>query len=189
MRQFLSFVAVLTVLVCSLRAQQKPADASAPISLPPTRPEVEKFMDVMQVRQRLQSSVRAEKEQINTVVHNMFNKALPNATPAEKAAFEEIVASELKGMLSDYPIEDVLRDTIPIYQSHFTEADLEQILAFYSSPTGQKVLKEMPAMMAEATRVSMTRLQPILERTMGNVSARIAAMAEDNKNKEPSKPQ
>jgi hypothetical protein len=189
MRQLLLFVTVLMILVCSLDAQQQPGGASAPVSLPPTRPEVEKFMEVMQVRQRLQSSVQAEQEQINTVVHNMFHKALPDSTPAEKAKFEEIVASEFKGLFSDYPVDDVLRDTIPIYQSHFTESDLEQILAFYSSPTGKKVLKEMPAMMAEVTRVSLTRLQPRIDKVMENLSARIAAMVDADNNKEPSKPQ
>jgi hypothetical protein len=119
----------------------------------------------------------------------MFHKALPDATPAEKAEFEEIVASELKKMFSDYPLEDVLRDMVPVYQSHFSESDLDQILAFYSSPVGQKVLREMPAITAEAARVSLTRLQPKIDEAMENVSARITAMVEANQNKEPPKPQ
>jgi len=31
-----------------------------------------------------------------------------------------------------------------LYASHFTEQDLKQILAFYKSPVGQKMLKEQP---------------------------------------------
>jgi len=92
-------------------------------------------------------------------------------------------------MFSDYPVEDVLRDMVPVYQSHFSESDLDQILAFYSSPIGQKVLKEMPAMTAEASRVSLTRLQPKIDKAMENVSARITAMADAKKNQEAPKPQ
>jgi galactose-1-phosphate uridylyltransferase len=52
-------------------------------------------MEVMQVRQRLQSSAQTQKEEMKTTVHNMFSKALPDATPAQKATLESIVASVL----------------------------------------------------------------------------------------------
>jgi hypothetical protein len=189
MKSLCASVFVALVLVGTVRSQQKPNDAPTVSNLPPTTTQVLKFMEVMQVRQRIQSAVQAEQEQTETVVHNMFHKALPYATPAEKAEFEEIVASELKGMFSDYPLEDVLRDMVPVYQSHFSESDLERILAFYSSPIGQKVLKEMPAITEEARRVSLTRLQPKIDKAMENVSTRIAAIVAANGNKEPPKPQ
>jgi hypothetical protein len=47
----------------------------------------------------------------------------------------------------------------------------------------------MPAITAEAARVSLTRLQPKIDEAMENVSARITAMVEANQNKEPPKPQ
>ena len=189
MKSLCASLFVALVLTGPVRSQQKPNDASTASNLRPTTTQVLKFMEVMQVRQRIQSTVQTEQEQMKSVVHNMFHKALPNATPAEKAEFEEIVASELNKMFSDYPLEDVLRDMVPVYQSHFSESDLEQILAFYSSPIGQKVLKEMPAITAEAARVSMTRLQPKIDKAMENVSARITAMVDANGNKEAAKPQ
>jgi hypothetical protein len=74
---------------------------------------------------------------------------------------------------------------IPIYQSHFSESDLNQIVTFYSSPDGQKVLKEMPAMSAELVRVSDARLQPQIDEAMKNVGEHIQEMvdAEDGKTK------
>jgi galactose-1-phosphate uridylyltransferase len=73
-------------------------------------------MEVMQVRQRLQSSAQTQKEEMKTTVHNMFSKALPDATPAQKATLESIVASALGDIFTDYPVDDALRDMIPIYQ-------------------------------------------------------------------------
>ena len=67
---------------------------------------------------------------------------------------------------------------IPIYQSHFSELDLNEIVAFYSSPVGQKVLREMPAISAEAMRVSNARLQPKIDEVMKNLDARIRAMGD-----------
>jgi len=189
MKRLCGSMCVALMLAGPVGCQEKPNDSPVASNLHPTTTQVLKYMEVMQVRQRLQNNVQAEQEQMKTVVHNMFHKALPDATAAEKAEFEEIVASELKGMLSDYPVEDVLRDMVPVYQSHFTESDLEQILAFYSSPVGQKVLKEMPAMTAEASRVSLIRLQPKIDKAMENLSARIKAMADANQSKEAPKPQ
>ena len=57
---------------------------------------------------------------------------------------ENIVAGALGDVFSNYPIEDVLRDMIPIYQSHFSESDLNQIVAFYSSPSGRRFLRRCP---------------------------------------------
>ena len=39
---------------------------------------------------------------------------------------------------------ELLNDAARIYASHFTEAELKQLLAFYQSPLGQKALVEEP---------------------------------------------
>jgi hypothetical protein len=142
-------------------------------------------MEAMQVRQRLQSSIQIQKEEVETTVHNMFHKMLPDATPAQKEALEGAATKALRDIFTDYPVDDVLRDMIPIYQSHFSESDLNQIVAFYSSPVGQKVLREMPAISAEAMRVSNGRLQPKIDEVMKNLEARIGAIsnAESGKSK------
>jgi hypothetical protein len=41
-----------------------------------------------------------------------------------------------------------------IYAKHFTVADLEQLIAFYESPIGQKLVAEQPAMLAEMSAVA-----------------------------------
>jgi hypothetical protein len=40
--------------------------------------------------------------------------------------------------------------TARIYASHFTEAELKQILAFYQSPVGQKMIVEEPKVIGES---------------------------------------
>jgi hypothetical protein len=181
MKRFAVSVVLAILCACPLPGQQKSSDLADSPTLPPTRAQVVAFMDVMQVRQRLQSTVQAQQADLKTVTHNMFNKALPDATAAEKAKFETVVANALGEMFTKYPFDDVLRDMIPIYQSHFSESDLNQIVAFYSSPVGRKVLKEMPAMSAEATHVSLTRLQPQIDETMKNLGDRLQEMVNEEK--------
>lgn len=40
--------------------------------------------------------------------------------------------------------------TYAVYDKHFTEAELRDLVAFYSSPTGRKVVVETPALFAES---------------------------------------
>jgi hypothetical protein len=45
-----------------------------------------------------------------------------------------------------------------IYARHFTAAELRDLLAFYKTPTGQKVLREEPSMLAELRDASLPRV-------------------------------
>jgi TonB family protein len=51
--------------------------------------------------------------------------------------------------MSGMPIDEMLAAMAPTYQNHLTKEDLDILVAFYSSPTGQKVFQEMPAMTTE----------------------------------------
>jgi hypothetical protein len=44
---------------------------------------------------------------------------------------------------------------IPAYQNHFTRGDIQAMNAFYSSPVGQKVLEQLPAVMQEGMQAAM----------------------------------
>src|SRR5580704_10261854 len=46
--------------------------------------------------------------------------------------------------------QEIVDATARFYASHFTEAELKQILAFYQSPVGQKMLAEEPRALDES---------------------------------------
>jgi uncharacterized protein len=186
MKRFAVSIAFAMLSSCALLGQQESSN-TPDSTLRPTSAQVSKFIEVMQVRQRLQISIKAQKDDLKTTTHNMFRKALPDATSEEKAKFEAICADALGGVFTNYPIDEVLRDLIPIYQSHFTESDLNQIVGFYSSPIGQKVLKEMPAVSAETIRITNIRLQPKMDEMMKNLSTRLQEMVEAENGKNTSK--
>jgi hypothetical protein len=48
---------------------------------------------------------------------------------------------------------------IPIYQRHFSKTDIDAMSVFYASPTGQKMMREMPALTSESMQVSYARMQ------------------------------
>lgn len=57
---------------------------------------------------------------------------------------------------------DVMKGAPAIYARHFTAPELRQLTAFYGTPVGQKALKEMPQIMAEAMEGVVSRLQDVM---------------------------
>ena len=66
---------------------------------------------------------------------------------------------------------------VPVYQRHLTHSDVRIIIDFYNSPTGQKMIKETPTMMAEGMQV----VQPILQKHAAELEAQAEAAAEASK--------
>jgi hypothetical protein len=50
-------------------------------------------------------------------------------------------------------------DLMTMYLQAFTEAELDEMNAFYSSTTGQKVLQRLPELVQQRNRLAMQRLQ------------------------------
>jgi len=47
------------------------------------------------------------------------------------------------------PRSDLLQFNAQVYGSRFSDAELQQIIGFYKTPTGSKILREMPSVMRE----------------------------------------
>jgi uncharacterized protein len=70
----------------------------------------------------------------------------------------------------------MIQAMVPAYQKHMTKGDLDVIVAFYSSPTGQKLLRETPAMTAESMQTMMPIMQKYMEKVQNRVQEQTTAM-------------
>jgi uncharacterized protein len=78
-------------------------------------------------------------------------------------------------MMKNMPFDEMIQAMVPTYQKHFTKGDMDGLLAFYTSPTGQKLLREMPAITAEA----MTALMPIMRQHTDAMSRRLQQQTDE----------
>jgi hypothetical protein len=66
----------------------------------------------------------------------------------------------LRAFLEKYIGWPALKDDLAaMYLQAFTEADLDEMNAFYSSPTGQKVLQRLPELVQQRNQLALRRLQ------------------------------
>lgn len=161
-----SLALVMCLLFASASfAQQSAADARA------SKADIERYLDVMNTRSMFKSMMDAMTKQVHAMVHDQL-KNQQNLPLDYEARMDKMTDD----MLRDFPFEDVLQAMIPVYQKHLTKGDVDGLVAFYSSPTGQKVLKEMPAMTAEAMQAAMPIAQKMMAKTMQSVQDQIAQM-------------
>jgi hypothetical protein len=99
------------------------------------------------------------------MLHEQYEKN-KDRLPAD---FEARTSKEMEDMLKNIPWDDILEGMVPAYQKHFTKGDMDALTAFYSSPTGQKVMREMPGLMADSMEIMM----PIINKHVEKVSHRL----------------
>jgi len=165
------FLAVLLLLTTSALAQQTGVDT------PATRDDVLQLFSVMNIKQQMRAIMDSMMQQQKSLVHDMARRKNPNVTTEELGRVDRIMDESVK----DFPIEGILDDMVPVYQKHLTSADVSAMSAFYSSPTGQKLLREMPAMTSEAMQASYGRLQKQMEA----VAERAEKAIKDNEQRKP----
>ena len=161
------------------------AQAAASISTAPTKADVLKFMDLMQLKARVTQMLEGITTQARLGAEAGFKQKVPNATPEQLAKVDALADAIFK----DMPVDEMLDAMVPIYQKHLSKADLNAIIAFYASPVGQKLLKEQPAMMAEGMQVGGEIGQKKVGDMMERLERQVAQLAVDEQAKQPSQEQ
>lgn len=67
-------------------------------------------------------------------------------------------------------------DLVALYTDAFSEAELKQLVAFYQTPLGSKLLEQMPQLMAISAQRTQERLQaaaPEVDRLLGQMDAEL----------------
>jgi len=79
---------------------------------------------------------------LGRMVMDQMREAFQKSIPDMPASFWDNFMAEVRSE----EMEDML---VPIYSKHFTLDELKQLIVFYKTPLGQKVIAEMPVVMKE----------------------------------------
>lgn len=177
MRSAIWFMLTAFCLCIPTCAQETVADAS---TSPATKEQVQKLFEVMQIRQQSHLMIDSLQKQMQAMSTQTIKARYPQITAAELARANKISEDVMK----DVPIDAMLDDMIPIYQKHLTQADVDAMIVFYSSPTGKKLMQQMPEITQEAMQVSYHRMQKQIDAVM----ERVDESMKENEQPTPPKP-
>ena len=89
----------------------------------------------------------------------LFAQLRPSVPQVSDEAWSNLVAEVRGAAMSDF--EALL---VPVYDRHFTQEEVDGLVAFYESPLGKKTVEKMPAVMGEAMAVGGAWGQAVMER-------------------------
>jgi len=119
-----------------------------------SRDDVKKLFDVMAGREQMRQMLDQLFAQTRALTREQIKKQHPEVSEEELARVDR----QSEELIKSFPLDEMLNDMIPVYQRHFSKSEIEALIAFYSSPTGQKFLHEMPAVTAETMRAVYPRI-------------------------------
>jgi hypothetical protein len=93
-------------------------------------------------------------QQIEDSVNNVL--ALLLAQNPQLAAIKAVVREFLERHIGWHSLENALTD---MYLQDFNEQELNEMIGFYSSATGQKVIKRLPVLVQQRNQLASKRLQ------------------------------
>lgn len=131
---------------------------------PATKADVERYFQAVHSHDMMLKMMEAMSEPMHQAAHEQCDKD-KDKLPAD---CEERINKMLEGMTKELPFDEMMEAMVPAYQKHFTKGDMDALIAFYSAPTGQKVLRELPAVTAEG----MEAMMPIMRKSVDKMTER-----------------
>jgi hypothetical protein len=167
MKKLIGSLCVLVLLALNCVAQETNSGAPAVLA---SKDDVVRFMDLLHTRRMMNQLMDGMRESTKAGAEAGFKQEIPDATPEQLGKVDGLADA----IFADMPIDEMIQAIIPIYQKHIAEADLQAIIAFNSSPVGQRFLNEQPAMMAEAMQagqgIMLQKFPAMQERLKAKIS-------------------
>jgi hypothetical protein len=149
---------ICLMFACASYAQQNSAD------VPASKEDIQRYMDAMHMHEMMTNMMQAMKP----AMHKMFHDQIKDQ-PSLPADFEARMDKMMDSTFDSLSVDDLLQAMAPVYQKYLTKGDVDALVTFYSTPTGQKILKQMPAMTAEA----MSASSGIMKKMMANMQQQV----------------
>jgi uncharacterized protein len=159
--------------VFAVRVRQLCATDAA--DAPASKEDIEKYLDTMHTRDMMKSTLAAVAKQMHQIVHEDVQKQ--RNLPSD---FEARMNKTMDDTFKDLPLNELIDAMIPAYQKHLTKGDVDALIAFYSSPAGQKYLKELPAIQADSMQSASGIIQKMMAKMQDRLQSEIAQAQKDN---------
>jgi uncharacterized protein len=177
------FLLVLMAAAAPIYAQQSVAEAAAQAKAKseglaadaPTHDQIIKLMDLLQIRRNMSLMMDGMKQAMKQGAEQAFRERVPNPTLKQLEALNGMVDD----MMADMPLDEMVEAMVPIYRRHLSRTDVDEVIRFYSSAVGQKLLREQPQMIQEGMQAGVEIQQKRMDQMMAKIRERTEKMAEE----------
>jgi len=158
-----------------------PCLAQTAADAPASKEDVERYFEAVHSHDMMLKMVEAMSKSRHQMAHEQCEKD-KERLPAD---CEARINKMMDDMMNKMPFDEMMQAMVPAYQKHFTKGDMDALIAFYSTPTGQKMLQQLPAVMTEGMEAMMPLLKKNVDRMTERAQEEIAEMMKDSSRKAP----
>jgi len=127
------------------RSEQSVAAAARANRQPKIDPQKEADIRRLLVVMDAQTTLRQAMTDMETNIKPLLTSSLPAGEYRDK-----LIQLFLEKFHSKVDPQEMLGFAIPVYDKYLTDADVKGLIEFYSSPSGQKMIKSLPPIMSES---------------------------------------
>lgn len=150
--------------------------ASACYAQTASREKVMQLYDALQVRSGMQLMVGTVEEQIVPSVMNTMQQREGMTFSDEDAQYLRDMLSKRVGESFSGPVMTQMLDAmVPVYQKYFTDQDIDNIIAFYQTPTGKKFITEQNDLLRDGMQAAQPIMISQMNRTIDDMQKEVAA--------------
>ena len=150
------------LLAATALALTLPLFATEPNPSKDQRAAVEQLLVAMKVDDSTRSAMDAL---IGQFEKQMLESVNANGNQAEDLAETKELYAEFRQRAAKIDLSGDVHDAlVRIYAKYFTNAEIEAMTAFYTSPAGRKSIEVMPQLMQESMQAGVDHLAPQVER-------------------------
>jgi len=179
--------AALSIAISISAAAQTPAaqipsaQNAGPVVSPAKRELIRELYTAMKIDQMAEKSAVIMLDQLNKQLPMLLAQVLGDSFDLKGKTREEFEKTLIQSAERvNARIKELLPQRInwsgtmeqiffPIYDKHFTETELKDLVAFYKSPTGQKAILVMPDLMRESVDKSTELMNPKMVQLLNEV--------------------
>jgi hypothetical protein len=113
---------------------------------------------------------------------NLSNKSR-KAHPEQSPLVDNLLNKMFDLMKEELSWENMKEDFIQLYLSVYTEEELQQLISFYESPVGQKMIAKTPLLMQQTMAISQKHTANLIPKIQKMVSELVAELLKDDNEK------
>jgi len=163
---------VLLAFSAPVFAQSTKKDAAA--TAPVRDASVRKLLEVMHARKLVDALPQQTQTMMSGMVHQML--AGQTMTPAQQHAVDDMVAKTAALMRDEFNWEHMEPMYLKVYEQTFSQAEVQSMIDFYSTPAGQAVVDKLPLVtqnVLAAMQERMAAMMPKIQQMAADMAKQI----------------
>jgi hypothetical protein len=132
------------------------------------RAKVEELMSTMHVDKMMGQMMDMAKAQVQQSAAGM--PGADSMTPAQKKIYEDFQQKSLDLVMQSVSWKSIEPEIVKLYTDTFTEQEIDGIVAFYKSPSGQAMLNKTPQL--------MTGMMQFMQGRIGDLQPKVKALTD-----------